>query len=145
MHRLLLSLFSWLSWASVSPVIKQEGREGTRLSTSSPENGAQARQPCLMRGPPTQQEVSPLGTGLEPGHRPRRESIQPGNPQFILKATMSKPFSKALLSGMECFLGVWLANVAGMAALRLSCLTDLNWIRMERKTFRKFFKKKKKN
>lgn len=47
-----------------------------------------------------------LGTSLEPGQQPRRESIQPGNPPFVLKATMSKPFSKALLSGMECFLGV---------------------------------------
>ena len=53
-----------------------------------------------------QQEASLLGTSLEPGHRPCREYIQPGNPQFILKATVSKPFSKALLSGMECFLGV---------------------------------------
>jgi hypothetical protein len=44
---------------------------------------------------------------------------------------------------MECFLRVWLANVAGMASLRPSCLADLNWIRMERKTFRKLKKKKK--
>jgi hypothetical protein len=43
---------------------------------------------------------------------------------------------------MECFLRVWLANVAGMASLRPSCLADLNWIRMERKTFRKLKKKK---
>lgn len=72
-----------------------------------------------MAHPPSHREGGLLGTSLEPGHRPHRESIQPGNPQFILKATMSKPFSRALLSGMECFLGVWLANVAGMAALRL--------------------------
>jgi hypothetical protein len=52
------------------------------------------------------QEAGLLGTGLEPGHQPSGEFIHPGNPAFVLKATGSKPFSKALLSRMECFLRV---------------------------------------
>ena len=77
-----------------------------KISYFIPQELGAGRQPCLTARPLSHQETGAPGTSLEPGQQPRRESIQPGNPQFILKATMSKPFSKALLSGMECFLGV---------------------------------------
>lgn len=88
--------FDYYSLGLSFPNFKMGRTKGTR-------NRDQARQPCLMTRPPSHQEASLPGTSLEPGHRPRRESFQPGKPQFILKATVSKPFPTALLSGMECF------------------------------------------